>query len=67
MQLEQLAGWHVAVHPLIFSRSPAAFDEQIAFTLREYRQRDWETLQREQRPRYGNAGLEAQTAQEHDA
>src|SRR6266516_1636113 len=46
-QAEHLAGWQVAVHPLIFSYNPAAFDEQIAFTLRRYRDMDWEMLQRE--------------------
>ncbi|MCI0397458.1 MAG: hypothetical protein L0332_19330 [Chloroflexi bacterium] len=49
-----LDGWRVEVHPLIFSHSPAAFDEQIAFTLRQYRGRDWELLQKEDRPAYGN-------------
>ena len=42
-----LAGWQVAVHPLVFTRSPAGFDEQTAFTLRAYRGLDWESLQRE--------------------
>ena len=32
-----LHGWHVEVQPLIFSYSPAAFDEQTAFTLKAYR------------------------------
>lgn len=31
-----LTGWQVEIHPLVFSRSPAAFDGQIAFTLRQY-------------------------------
>lgn len=59
-----LDGWHVEVQPLIFSRSPAAFDEQIAFTLRAYRNVNWETLQKEQRPSFGNPSREAETAQE---
>ncbi len=59
-----LDGWHVEVQPLIFSRSPAAFDEQIAFTLRAYRGVNWETLQKEQRPSFGNPSREAETAQE---
>ena len=42
----RLDGWQVAVHPLVFARSPAGFDEQTAFTLRAYRGLDWETLQR---------------------
>jgi len=46
----RLDGWQVAVHPLIFARSPAGFDEQTAFTLRAYRGLDWETLQRELPP-----------------
>lgn len=62
--IPHLTGWDVALRSLIFSRSPAAFDEQIAFTLREYRQRDWEVLQREQRPTYGNPVREAETATE---
>lgn len=61
-----LAGWEVQVHPLIFSRSPAGFDEQIAFTLRAYRGLDWEALQREQRPTYGDPGCEAETAREEE-
>jgi len=59
-----LEGWQVEFQPLIFSFSLAAFDEQIAFTLRAYRGIDWEDLQREHRPSYGNPALEADTAQE---
>ncbi len=59
-----LTNWRVEYRPLIFSYSPAAFDEQIAFTLKQYRQAEWETLQNEKRPAYGNPVLEAQTAQE---
>ena len=59
-----LPGWKVEIHPLIFSRSPAAFDEQIAFTLRTYRGRNWELLQKEERPSYGDPRLEAETAVE---
>jgi hypothetical protein len=59
-----LEGWQVAIHPLIFSYSPSAFDEQIAFTLRSYRGADWEALRQEQRPSYGNPRLEAETARE---
>jgi hypothetical protein len=61
-----LPGWQVELRPLIFSRSPAAFDEQIAFTLRSYRGRDWEALQHEQRPIYGNPQREAEIAAEED-
>jgi hypothetical protein len=61
---EHLAGWDVALRPLVFSFSPAAFDEQIAFTLRAYGDGDWEQLRREQRPRYGDPGREAETAEE---
>lgn len=63
---KHLEGWHVEVQPLIFSHSPSAFDEQIAFTLRAYRGVSWETLQREQRPAYGNPSREAETAQEEE-
>ncbi|MEW8980072.1 MAG: hypothetical protein AB2385_16930 [Symbiobacterium sp.] len=59
-----LAGWRVEVRPLIFSRSPAGFDEQTSFTLRTYRRADWERLRLEQRPRYGDPLKEAETAQE---
>jgi hypothetical protein len=59
-----LDGWRVEVRPLIFSRSPAAFDEQIAFTLNAYRNSNWEKLQREQRPQYGDPRKEAETASE---
>jgi hypothetical protein len=61
---EFLKGWYVEYQPLIFSYSPAAFDEQIAFTLKAYRGIDWEDLQKDQRPSYGRPGLEAETAQE---
>lgn len=63
-QSEHLAGWRVEWRPLIFSYSPAAFDAQIAFTLKRYRSCEWEALRHEQRPAYGSASTEAQTGQE---
>jgi hypothetical protein len=60
----ELTAWHVNIHPLIFSYSPAAFDEQIAFTLKAYRSADWEVLQQDKRPSYGNPRQEAETAEE---
>lgn len=65
-QSEKLNGWHVEIRPLIFSYSPAAFDEQIAFTLRAYRRQNWEMLQQEKRPSYGNPAREAETASEDE-
>lgn len=62
--LGPLEGWRVDVRPLIFSRSPAGFDEQTSFTLRTYRKADWERLRLEERPRYGDPLKEAETAQE---
>jgi hypothetical protein len=62
--LGELADWQVNIHPLIFSYGPAAFDEQIAFTLKAYRNADWESLQGEKRPSYGNPRQEAETAEE---
>jgi hypothetical protein len=59
-----LDGWRVEIQPLIFSRSPSAFDEQIAFTLRAYRGLNWEKLQKEQRPSFGDPSQEAETAEE---
>ena len=59
-----LENWRVSVHPLIYSHSPSAFDEQLAYTLRTYRNADWAALQLEQRPHYGDARLEAETASE---
>jgi hypothetical protein len=61
---KHLEGWQVDYQPLIFSYSPSAFDEQTAFTLKAYRGVDWEDLQKEQRPSYGNPRQEAETAQE---
>lgn len=61
---KHLDGWHLELQPLVFSHSPAAFDEQTAFTLRAYRGLDWEAIQRDQRPAYGNPNREAETAQE---
>jgi hypothetical protein len=63
-QATGLEGWTVELRPLIFSFSPAAFDAQIAFTLRQYRGVDWESAQRERRPRYGDPVREAETASE---
>ena len=59
-----LNGWRVDLLPLIFSYSPAAFDEQINYTLKAYRDADWEALQKEKRPSYGNPAKEAETALE---
>jgi hypothetical protein len=59
-----LEEWQVEIQPLIYSYSPAAFDEQIAFTLGRYRQTDWETLRRDRRPSYGDPSTEAETGEE---
>ncbi len=59
-----LDGWHVEIQPLIFSHSPSAFDAQIAFTLKAYRGADWEVLQNDERPSYGNPSHEAETGEE---
>ncbi|MGE5248640.1 MAG: hypothetical protein ACM3QS_00365 [Bacteroidota bacterium] len=59
-----LAGWEVDFQPLIFSYSPSAFDEQIAFTLKAYRGIVWKDLREEQRPSFGNPAREAETAEE---
>ena len=61
-----LDGWHVELQPLIFSHSPSAYDEQAAFTLRAYRGADWEVLQKEKRPSYGDPSREAETAEEEE-
>ncbi|SRR6266498_769352 len=61
-----LDGWHVEIQPLIFAHSPSAFDAQTAFTLRAYRGVDWETLQKEKRPAYGDPSREAETAEEEE-
>ena len=39
---KHLDGWEVNVHPLVFSDSAAGFDDQIAWTLRNYRGVSWE-------------------------
>ena len=62
--LGELTDWQVNIHPLIFAYSPAAFNEQIAFTLKAYRNADWEMLQKEQRPNYGSSKQEVETAEE---
>lgn len=64
LDTDHLPDWGVEMHPLIFSRNPAAFDEQIAFTLKAYRDQDWENLQTEERPAYGDPRIEADTAAE---
>ena len=64
---KSLNGWHIEIRPLIFSYSPAAFDEQTTYTVRQYRGQDWEQLQREKRPSYGNPAREAETALADDS
>ncbi|MEM9952043.1 MAG: hypothetical protein AAF846_10605 [Chloroflexota bacterium] len=61
---DYLVDWRYDVHPLIYSYNPAAFDAQIAYTLAAYRDNDWEQLQKEHRPTYGNLSQEAETAEE---
>jgi hypothetical protein len=63
----RLAGWQVAVHPLVFARSPAGFDDQTAFTLRAYRGLAWEALRQEPAPPTDDAAREADTAAEDSA
>jgi hypothetical protein len=60
----RLTGWDVEIRPLIYARSPAAFDEQAAFTLRAYRGLDWDSLRQSKRPSYGSPSREAETASE---
>ncbi|BAS26182.1 hypothetical protein [Limnochorda pilosa] len=62
--LGPLTRWRVEVRPLVFARSPSAFDEQIAFTLRAYRSADWKHLRQQDRPHYGEAEEEAHSATE---
>ena len=59
-----LEGWRVELRPLIYSYSPSAFDEQIAYTMQAYRGADWESIQKESRPPYTNPAQEADTAEE---
>lgn len=59
-----LAGWHVEMRPLIYSFNPSAFDEQIAYTMKMYRGQDWEAVQKESRPSYGNPREEVLSAEE---
>ncbi len=56
-----LADWKIDYRPLIYAHSPGAFDAQIAYTMRAYRDADWDTVRNEQRPAYGNPTLEVQT------
>jgi len=61
-----LEGWRVDIHPLIFSHSPAALDEQIAFTLYQYRGQDWEVVRRQPRLPHGTPVNEAEEGEEAD-
>ena len=61
---KHLEGWEVDIRPLIFSYNPAAFDEQIDYTLRAYREEDWHKFRNEKRPSYGNPREDAETASE---
>jgi hypothetical protein len=63
-QAKHLEGWEVDIRPLIFSYDPAAFDEQIDYTLRAYRDEDWNAMRNDKRPSYGNPREEAETASE---
>ena len=64
LEQRHLDGWHIEYRPMIFSSSPAAFDEQVAFTLKAYRGLSWEILQKAKRPRYGDPGREVESAEE---
>ncbi len=59
-----LPGWQIDYRPLIFAYNPAAFDEQITYTMKAYRGEDWEAVQQEKRPAYGNPQQEAVTGEE---
>jgi hypothetical protein len=61
---KHLSGWRIEIQPLIFSYSPAALDEQIAYTLSAYRNKDWDVMRRDKRPSYGNPSREAETGEE---
>ncbi len=61
-----LEGWDIKVQPLIFANSPAAFDEQIAYTLRAYHGQNWDELQNTERPHFGNTQLEVSTGMESE-
>ncbi len=39
-----LDGWQVEIRPFTLSYNPSAFDDQIAYTLRQYRGLNWEQL-----------------------
>lgn len=63
---KHLQGWQVDYRPLIYSYSPAAFDAQTSYTLKNYRQTDWDDLRQHERPAYGtrNTQQEADTGKE---
>ena len=63
---KHLTGWQVDYRPLVFSFSPSAFDAQTDFTLKTYRDTDWQTLRETNRPNYGERNLseEAETGKE---
>ncbi|MGD0189430.1 MAG: hypothetical protein ABSD74_01680 [Rhizomicrobium sp.] len=58
--VRHLKDWNAEARPLIFSFNPAAFDEQIAYTLRTYRDKDWSELKTHTRPAYANPFREAE-------
>ncbi len=59
-----LPGWTFDYRPLIYAHNPAAFDAQIAYTMRSYRDADWDTVRNEQRPSYGSPAIEVETGEE---
>ncbi|MEL6406531.1 MAG: hypothetical protein AAFR81_19335 [Chloroflexota bacterium] len=61
-----LATWSCQLYPLIYAYNPAAVDEQITYTLKHYRDVDWQMLRHEKRPHYGDPNREAQTGQEDE-
>ena len=60
--LNILEGWSIEIRPLIFSHNPAAFDEQIAYTIDAYSNQNWDDLKKENRPTYVSPIEEVETA-----
>lgn len=64
LNTHHLVGWRVEMRPLIFSFSPGAFDRQIAYTMREYREQDWKEKKKERWPGHGNPRQEVLSGEE---
>jgi len=59
---QYLIGWKVDYRPMVFSFSPSAFDDQIAYTLKAYSNTDWDEIRQESQHDSADRDLQAEAA-----